>query len=141
MGIVTGIIPCQYLSLMTCQCAPDDVFTFGLDDPLCPCQQGKLMEISKNWCNDYRNKPCDIDFHFSVQGEWPYEEECSCPLTCSDGPIEDQMKLYDGFADAAALKWGVDPNIAKPVDFWFPVFSQVNSSEKDYDEFIFELYE
>jgi hypothetical protein len=45
-GLVSGILPCQFLSLLTCQCAPDDVFTFGLAEPLCPCQNGKL-ELSE----------------------------------------------------------------------------------------------
>jgi hypothetical protein len=51
------------------------------------------------------------------------------------------LKLCDGFADAAALKWGVDPNIAEPVDFWFPEFADVGSGAEEFDEFILELYE
>jgi hypothetical protein len=78
---------------------------------------------------------------FSLQGEWPYVEECSCPLTCNDGPIEDQMKLCDSFADAAALKWGIDPNIAEPVDFWFPAFAATGSGTEEYDVFVLELFE
>jgi hypothetical protein len=50
-GLATHLVPCQFLSLLTCQCAPDDVFTFGLDEPLCPCQKGKLLQLLIT--NDY----------------------------------------------------------------------------------------
>ena len=32
------LVPCQYIQLGECGCAPDDVYTWGLDPPMGPCR-------------------------------------------------------------------------------------------------------